>query len=656
MADSIANMKIGDFLEQRFAGQVDIHPFWHFEPWSVQKRGDDILQIAKHDGIDLSDAELLRHVGADPHPFQDGYLLSVAKFRAMLAATQAGKSYPAIIELGIMVSGEKPLSMRFPKGYNTSVKRVISEANIRRFGRFDSSNGEFIDYDTRAPLPKQWNEWDCGTIKGAGVYPDEKICPPGGVIWIGTTHKALWEMWWPKLSDTAHSIFPVEFLDTKRGVNGFSKGEWTVNCIRDSRITVISYESDPKAFEAITTHATVFDEEAAQRACVTAAINHCRFFSMVMTPYNGMTYTKKMMFDDKKDHANNVVFHATSYDSPYLTRDEIKHRRTLMEPWAIGARIWGLHTETKGKPYYDRNKINIWTRRFKTPFELGRFIPDAEYDGIITRPERGRPGLMGTRVNLEGAEKENQCDSWRIYEKRQNSYAYYLMADSAEGSDIPSEAGDVLASLVMRFPDKEKGEKFPPVVASLRSTMKTANFARTCSYALRYYNNALLCAEGPARGSYNALFFAELAEYPYWFIQTTLRDSTRKVRGTKGFDTNTATRHALFDGIREVLDEYDENTQPEIRDEYLLQELSGCIINPSKGINRPDHSNSSTLDTTICYGQGIYIWRHYPKQVRSRIVEDRDDTFINRVMNFHRLNLNAKPNPVYLGEGIEQFR
>jgi len=653
---NIAHEKIGAFLDKRFSGQVDVHPFWHLEPFSVEKRDPSVYEQAKKDGIQLDDAEMVRHVGLDPHPFQDGYMLSTAQFRALLAAGQAGKSYPALMEIAIMVSGEKPLSLRFPKGYDTKVMRAITIPNIRRFGRFDSSSGAYIDRDETASMPKTWDEWNCGTIKGVGVYPDEKICPPGGVIWIGTTHKALWEMWWPKLSDTVHSIFPSEFRDTKHGVGGLSKGEWTIHCIRDTRITIISYESDPKSFEAITTHACVFDEEAAQKACVTAAINHTKYFSMVMTPYNGMTYTKKMIFNDDKDVKNNVVFHATSYDSPYLSAADIKHRRSLMESWEIGARIWGLHTEVKGKPYYDRQKINAWIRRFKTPYKIGRFLPSAEFDGIITRPERGKPGLMSTKVHQDDCDRENECDTWRIYEPLNKTCAYYLMADSAEGSDIPSEAGDVLASLVMRFPDKSKNEKFPQMVASLRSTMKTANFARVCSYALRYYNNALLCAEGPARGSYNALFYAELSEYPYWFQQTTLRDSTRKARSTPGFDTNAATRGAIFDGIREVLDEYDESEQPEIRDESVLIELSGCIINASKGKSRPDHSDSSTLDSSVCFGQALYIWRHYPKQVKNRMPKEEDEGFVSRFINFYNIKDTTKKNPVWLGEGIETLR
>lgn len=660
MADSIARLKIEHFLDKKFSGDVEDHAFWHFEPFDVAKRSPGTIEIAKQDGINLYDEEVIKHIGADPHPFQTGYMLSTAKFRTMLAASRTGKSYPLLTEVGIMISGELPISLRFPKGHKTNVRRLITSDNINRFGRFDSKTGKFIDRDITAPIPEGWDEWNCGCIEGAGVYPEEKICPPGETIWVGTTHKALWQLWWPRFTQSFQSLFPPEFLDRNVGLKGYTKSEWTIHCIRNTRITIISYESDAKSFEAILTHACLFDEEALNKDCVTAAVNHTKYFSMAMTPYNGLTYTKKLIFNDNKDFENNQVFHATSYDTPYLTPEVIKHRRSLMEKWEIGARIWGFHTEATGKPYYDRSKINEWIRRCKTPYTLGRFIPNEEFDGMITRPERNKPGLLNIKVRIENEDiKENQCDVWKIYEKLNDEYQYYLMADSAEGSDIPSEVGDVLASLVMRLPIESKGEKFPPIVASLRSTMKTQNFARVCSYALRYYNNALLCAEGPTRGSYNALFYAENAEYPYWFVQTSIRDSTKKVRGTKGFDTNAATRGALFDGIREVLDEYDETETPEIRDEELLKELSGCIVKKVRTSYRPDHSNQSTMDTTICYGQGLFIWRHYSSQVvknrKFREAQGEPKGFIWKYLPYLKLSGEDKK-PVYLGENVEQFR
>lgn len=655
MSEPIAHLKIGEFLDNKFSGVVAAHPFWHFEPWDVEKRSDDVLRIAKDDGVDLYDGNLVSHTGRDPHPFQTGYLLSTAKFRTLLAASRVGKTVAAFVELAIQASGERPVALSLPKGEKSTVKRLVTPDNIRRFGRFDSRTETFIDHNVDATKPEGWEEWDCGYIVGAGVYPAEKIAPAGSVLWVGTTHKALWEFWWPRFTNARLNLFPDEFIDKNHGFDGVTKSEWTIHAIRDCRITIISYESDPRSFEAIDTWSCVFDEESPQKGCVTAAVNHTRFFSNVMTPYNGMTYTRKLIFDENKDPANNQVFHATSYDSPYLTREMIDHRRSVMEKWEIGARIWGFHTEAKGKPYFDRAKINIWVRKFKHPYTLVRFSPNDPYDGVVTRPGRELPGLMSVSVRGDTVEEENQCDTWRVYEEHDEKTAYYLMADSAEGSDIPSEAGDVLASLVMRFPRLDNGEKFPMIVASLRSTLKTANFARVCGYALRYYNNALLCGEGPARGSYNALFYAELQDYPYWFLQTSVRDSTRKSRSTKGFDTNAATRHALFnDVIREVLDEYTVDEDPLIRDESLLVELSSCVVAVKNGARRPDHTDHSTLDTTICYGQGLYIWKHYANQVKSRYVEKPKQ--MGPITRLLMQNEQAREKSLWLGANVSDLR
>jgi phage terminase large subunit-like protein len=539
--------------------------------------------------------------------------------------------------------------MRFDKGVKTGVKRVISEDNILRWGRFKVEDESFIDHDINAPKTP---EWDCGYIVGAGIYPDSKIVPPGGACWIGTTHQALLEFWWPRFAGGEKCLFPVEFIDRRAAHNGFMKSEWTVHCVRGTRITVISYESGFRKYEAEEVNGCVFDEESPDPACVTAAINHCRYFSMVMTPYNGMTYTKKLIFDPKKDPKNNQVFHATSYDSPYLTVDTIKHRRSMMSAWEIGARIWGLHTEAKGKPYFDRNKINIWIRKFKTPFKLRKFVPAEEYDGIISRDDHNLPGLMSVDIITEdNLEEENRQDIWRIYEERDDDTAYYLMADSAEGSDIPSESGDVLAALVMRPPKDE--ERYPQIVASLRSTLKTQSFARSCLAAARYWNNALLCAEGPTRGSFNALFYAEAKDWPYWFQQGSMRDSTRRLRTVKGFDTNAATRGAIFDAIRGVLDEFDKDERPEINDEPLLIELAACVIKIKNGKPRPDHTEESSLDTAICFGQGLWIHEHYRSQIKCRAIrKERSKGFRERMSEAIK---GDKP-PLYLGEGVKNLR
>lgn len=657
MQEQSARSKITEFLDKKASGAVDMTPFYAFEPYDVGKRPDWVIEQARKDGVDLYTDEMLYHVGADPHKFQTGFLLSVAPFRTIIAGSRNGKTVSDLVELAIMVSGEKPVSMRVDKGVKTGFKRKITKENIVRFGRFDIRSGAFIDYDFNARRPEGWDEWDCGYIEGVGVYPDEKIPKPGETIWIGCTQRALTERWWPAFEGEDDDFFPKEFIDRKRGYNGYMKSENVVFGVRRMRVAMISYESGFRKFEAagkeaVGIHAVFFDEEPPDQQCVTAAVNRCRYFSLSETPYLGITYTKQLIFNPKKDRRKNQVFHATIYDSPYLDKETIDHRRSLMPPHEIGARIWGLHTELKGKPYFDRMKINAWIRANKVPFQLARFRPFEEYDGMYSRPDHEKPGLFSVEILLEQkAKEENKQDVWRIYEKAREDVAYFLMADSSEGSDVPSESGDVLASLVMRPPMHE--EQFPQIVASLRSTLKTVYFARVCSWALRYFNNALLCAEGPTRGSFNAIFYSELVDYPYWYNQPSERWSTRKYRTVKGFDTNVATRPAIFDIITEILSEYDITDTPEIADVPLLQELAGCILATKNGKLRPDHPTGGSLDTTICYGQGIYVWKHNPEQIKCRAEPKK------RANRFGELLSRATEpvkGPVYLGEGVENLR
>jgi len=656
--NSTAQEKIVDFLDKKASGVVEEVPFYMFEPYDVVKRPEWVIEQARKDGVDLYSEEMLYHIGADPHRFQTGFLMSTAPFRSIVAGSRNGKTCLDLIELAIMISGEKPLSMRVAKGVKTGFKRKISKENIIRFGRFDVRSGTFIDHDATAVLPEGWDEWDCGYIEGAGVYPDEKIPKPGSTIWIGCTQRALTERWWPAFENEENDdFFPKEFIDRKRGYNGYMKSENVVFGVRRMRIAMISYESGFRKFEAagkeaIGIHAVFFDEEPPDQACVTAAVTRCKYFSISETPYLGMTYTKQLIFNPKKDRKKNQVFHATIYDSPYMDKETIIHRRSLYPAHEIGARIWGLHTELKGKPYFDRTKLNAWIRANKIPFELCRFRPFKEYDGMYSRQDHEKPGLFDVDILLEqNIKEENQRDVWRIYEKVRDGMAYFLTADSAEGSDVRSESGDVLASLVMRPPIGS--EQFPQIVASLRSTLKTVYFARACSWALRYYNNALLCAEGPTRGSFNALFYAELDDYPYWYNQPSERWSTRKFRTVKGFDTNVATRPAIFDIITEVLSEYEITEVPEINDAPLLRELAACILAVKNGKLRPDHPSDGSLDTTICFGQGLYVFKHSPEQIKCRAEAKKSTNRFGELLS----NSSASPKQlVYLGDGQSDLR
>ena len=662
MADrnnNTAQKKIADFLDMKASGAIDEQSaFYTYEPYDVAKRPDWVIDQAKKDGVDLYTDEMMFHIGADPHRFQTGFLLSTAPFRTLIAGSRNGKTITDLVDIGIMVSGEKPISLRYEKGVKTGFKRKVNKENVIRFGRFDISTGVLIDHDFNAARPSSWDEWDCGYIEGAGIYPDEKICKPGDTIWIGCTQRALTEQWWRRFEDDEEGVFPREFVDRKRGYNGYMKSENVVFGVRNIRLAMISYESGFRKFEAagkeaLGIHAVFFDEEPPDQACVTAAVTRCKYFALSETPYSGITYTKTLIFNPKKDRKKNVVFHATIYDSPYFDKETIDHRRSLMPPHEIGARIWGLHTELKGKPYFDRAKISGWIRNFKVPYTLHRFRPFEEYDGMISREGHDKPGLMSVEVLRGEALAENEQDVWRVYEDRREGMAYFLMADSAEGSDVPIESGDVLASLIMRPPIGD--EKFPQIVASLRSTLKTVNFAWVCAYPLLYYNNALLCAEGPTRGSFNALFYAELSDYPFWYSQPSERWSTRKFRTVKGFDTNSMTRTEIFkDIITEVLNEFGPDDKPEICDEPLLKELAACILSSKAGKLRPDHPTDGTLDTTICYGQGLYVFKKSPEQIKCR--ETRKKEQRHRFGELLSQRATPQKAPTYLGEGQEDLR
>jgi hypothetical protein len=653
-----AREQIIDFIDKKASGAVEENAFYLYEPYDVRAREPWVIEQAKRDGVDLYSEEMMEHVGRDPHRFQTGFLLSTAPFRTLLAGTRNGKTCCDLVEIAIMVSGELPIALRLEKGVQSGFKRKVTKENIIRFGRFDTRSGKLIDHDADAMRPETWNEWDCGYITGAGIYPDAKIPKPGGTIWVGCTQRALTERWWQAFdSDTDDDFFPHAFIDRNRGYNGFMKSDNVVFGVRSTRIAMISYEAGFRKFEAAGKeaagiHAVFFDEEPPDQKCLSAAVNRCKFFALSETPYLGMTYTKGIIFDSKKNKRNNQLFHATIYDSPYMDRAMIDHRRSLMPPHEIGARIWGLHTELKGKPYFERTKLNAWIRANNVPCEKCRFRPFAEYEGFRSKPDGDKPGLLSVDIMVESTEAENQQNVWRIYERAKEGMGYFLMADSAEGADTVAEAGDVLASVIMRPPVAE--EKFPQIVATLRSTLKTVYFARVCSWALRHYNNALLCAEGPTRGSFNALFYAELEDYPYWYNQPSERWSTRKYRTVKGFDTNVATRPAIFDAITEVISEFNVDDKPEIQDIPLLQELAACVLAKHGGKFRPDHTHDSTLDTAVCYGQGLYVWKHSPEQIKCRASAPtrRRGGF----GELFKVAAREKVQPVYLGESVEKLR
>lgn len=632
----------------------EVHPYYLFEPWDVERRPDWVIEQAQKDGIDLYNEDLVKHVGKDPHPFQGGFFQSTAFFRSLVAATQVGKSYGTFIEMISMLSAEIPVSMRYEKGVDTKINRAITPENIRRFGRFDSVSGEWIDKDDTAT---KCDEWNCGTVKGAGIYPQEKIAPPGSKIWLGTYMKALREYWWPRLAESGTTLIPEHLIDRNKGNKGFNKLDSVVHLIRDCKIASITYESGFNRFEAEMVWCIVLDEEPTDDRIVQAAQQHCKHIVLVETPYHGITYTKNLVYP-KKISPEKKTFHASQYDSPYQNRKTIEIRRDNMEPWDIGARVWGMHTEAKGKPYYDRAKINKWINKYPATYRLVQFAPSQEYMGYSyygEYAESGLPNLLDVKVGTNRVEKDDKKSVWYIYEEVKRGVPYIMAVDPAEGDADPSAAGDKCAAIIARKPIIEIGEVRPKIVATIRSTLETIEFARVCAHGLRYYNNCTLAAE-TKRAACNAVFASELRGWPNWYHMVTIQDSTQTPRRQKGFDTNASTRSAIFDLIGSVIHEVGENEYPDIPDHALLRELAACVVGKN---GRPDHPYNGTLDSAVCYGIILFVLKHSPEQVRIFSINDdefeEDDPFgkVKELVGYGRANSGRN---AYLGALMPNWR
>jgi hypothetical protein len=615
MSDAFAS--IGEQIDAYAEGKHQVHPFYMFEPWDVAERSPEILQQAKRDKVDLYSDNLLKHVGKDPHTFQTGMILSTAYWTTIVAGNQVGKSIAILIKLICMSSGDAPIAFQYEAGVDTGVPRLVTEENILRWGRRDSSTGEIIDHNPKAERSQGWKEWDCGKIVGAGIFPRELVIPRGGQIWLCTLQKALLNYWWPRFEEPAKKIIPDHMIDTSKGNNGYNKHDRIVYLTRDIKLVCLTYESGFDRIEAEMADFLIEDEEPPNEDLHQSAIQHTRRGATVETPYRGITWTEKTLIFPDKVTDDYETYHACQYDSPYQSRKAIRARRKAMKPWHISARCWGIPAEVVGDPYFDYEKLSVWYHRFgNMPFEWRRYVPAGEYHQILPfeLPDGGTlPGLMTTHVSELPADEDNRTNTWRVYEERQKGMPYLLLADPAEGAEIPEEAADVCAAMILRPP--QGNEVRPKIVATLRSTMETIPFARTCAHAARYWNNAVLGAE-TKRSEYNATFLAETRDWPYWYFITTTNDETGKAKRHKGFDPNAATRFSMYDLIKDWIDAFEATQYPEIPDNPLLLELWECIVGKH---GRPDHKKKGTLDTATCFGIGLFIFKHSPDQVTCNV-------------------------------------
>jgi len=595
----------------------DEHPYYHFEPWDIEERPDWVKEQARKDGIDLYTDEMMKHAGNDPRDFQSGYFHSKAFIRIIMAGSQVGKSMCPKYEIPMMLTGVYPIAFRHAKGEDTGVARFKSVENIIRFGR-RNPDGEILDHDPER-VDDTSHEWDCGNIVGAGVYDPTKMAPEGSTIWVGTFQKALDQYWWPSFEDGARQIIPPELIDRKRGNKGFAKsdGKMKVFLIRGGEICFITYESGYERFEALNLWHIVLDEEPKDPRIFAACQERCKFLSMIETPYQGITWTRKLAYP-KEISPDKRLFHATQYDSPYQNKEMIDVRRKNNPPWEVGARVWGIPTEVQGLPYFDRLKISTWYNKYDMPFEWKAFVATSEFFDMEQQSHSSLPGMMDVEVKPHVRAEDNRMTTWRVYEDVKPGVAYLMPADPAEGSENPDEAQDVCAALIVRPPSEElndngtRKETHPVIVASLRSTLQTTPFALCCAQAAKYYNNALMCAESRRAGC-NVMFHSELKNYPYWYQFTSVNEKSQKQQTKDGFDMNAKTREVVFHYVEKWIGEFQDEQYPGIPDRPLLKELAAAVVGKN---GRPDHTKKGTLDTAVCFGIILYILDVSLDQVR----------------------------------------
>jgi hypothetical protein len=127
------------------------------------------------------------------------------------------------------------------------------------------------------------------------------------------------------------------------------------------------------------------------------------------------------------------------------------------------------------------------------------------------------------------------------------------------------------------------------------------------------------------KGATFATMANELKDWPYWYMHTSIQDSTGNAREKKGFDTTSKSRDTIFDLIKDWVLEFPEDKYPYIPDEPLLLELAQAIVSKTPGgKQRCDHTEQGTLDSTICFGIILYIFKFASDQIRCNLIEMKE--------------------------------
>ena len=589
-------MALTEFLTNYANGSGRRGAFWLFEPWDVTERDEWTKAKFRKDGVEGK----INKFGSAPHPFQSGIILENPRMAAIIASSQSGKSFSAGIDVIIQATGEIPYAFRYDKGVDTGVKREISPENIHRFGRMKAGTGVFLDNDTKA---KPSNEWNCGNIVGAGKYNKEKLMPSGKEMWVGTFKQARDVNW----VQFFRQNIPEHVIDHSQGVNGFyeSSNKGFFVCLTNNRkIRIITYEQGYERFESIKAWRIILDEEPPDERIYASAVGHTiNGITLVETPYRGMTFTYSRIV--KAEGAGVKIYHCTAYDSPYLKREEIEADRITLPPWEIDARVYGLHSEQAGKPYYHDifDELKQWEARF--------------YEGGM----RYKLEVPATNTPRDLAERECQPivdpdGNWKIFEEPKPDKAYYISIDTARGDDQADKRVDANVAFIFRPPDPDSDEDldFPVEVASLRTQRPTKYFAREVLSAAIWYNNAMIAPE--ANGFSAGTFISEIHGYPFVYTASLADDRTRKSVERIGFYSTGKKRQMLFDEFGEFIRSTIDEKYCPFKTRVVLEETLGLVVGKN---GRPDHPRRGANDSVIAFAIGLYVFRFDKEQIRNNI-------------------------------------
>jgi len=558
------------FFEMALAGNEQTD-FNMFEPFDCPPRPQWLLDTAKKAEVEID---------PDGNEFQIGMLMDTQQTpgAAMsVAGTQSGKSLEALVEAIIMASGQVPVSMRFEKGVDTGVPRVVSEENIARFGLKEDGT--------------------CGNIIGVGIYPKEKIPKVGSQIWICTYKEAKEKMWRKKFA----KIIPQYFLDVKRGVNGFSELKQTYFFNNGNTISYITYEQDYHRVEAEKAWMVILDEEPPDRRFWISALEHSIYLRASFTPINGLSWMYHDVYLPIVSGQNKFckIYYCSQYDSPYHNRKKVDQKIKTYKPYELKARVWGQFSDMAGRPYYTFDM---------TQKNLRNYIPRHSYAKIqpTQKPDTIREAIK-LKMLFEPAEKPGE-DVWQIYEELRETDTYWLSADVAKGNENPDAAEDASVAYVRRMP--RDNEVDPVMVAVLYSRMRNVEFAWMCLYGAIYYNLCLMAPE--ATGEDGAVFVATISGYNYIYKHVVTNDKTRRLKEMDGFNTKGNTRKLVFDLVGTWM--YDRPENPKIFHYELLKECMECIVGKE---GRPDHGDKGHTDCLMSYGISEYVRIFAKNQIRN---------------------------------------